>query len=127
LQNKRRDSKLIDDLYLKHPFPRFFKIHLPYDQVPMGHGVTTKPKYINVIRNPKDVAVSWYHHYKGFKFFEFDRPWDEFFEMFIDNKDSFISVVYGSWFDHVLGWWAHRDDPNILFLKYEDMKNLHHR
>ena len=24
------------------------------------------------------------------------------------------------WFDHVLGWWKHRDDPNILFLTYED-------
>ena len=48
---------------------------------------------------------------------EFDRSWDEFFEMFIDGK-----VLRGSWFDHVLGWWAHRDDPNILFLKYEDMK-----
>ncbi|KXJ05332.1 sulfotransferase 1C2A, partial [Exaiptasia diaphana] len=29
---------------------------------------------------------------------------------------------YGSWIDHVLGWWAHRDDDNVLFLKYEDMK-----
>ncbi|KAK3745841.1 hypothetical protein QZH41_014930 [Actinostola sp. cb2023] len=82
----------------------------------MGDGAT-KPKYIYVIRNPKDVAVSFYHHYQGFKMYEFDHPWDEFFEMFIENK-----VVYGSWYDHVLGWWAHRDDPKILFLKYEDMK-----
>ena len=29
-------------------------------------------------------------------------------------------VLGGVWFDHVLSWWKHRDDPNILFLKYED-------
>ena len=26
----------------------------------------------------------------------------------------------GVWFDHVLSWWKHRDDPKTLFLKYED-------
>ena len=25
-------------------------------------------------------------------------------------------------FDHVLSWWAHKDDDNVLFLKFEDMK-----
>ncbi|KAK3730622.1 hypothetical protein QZH41_008015 [Actinostola sp. cb2023] len=71
-----------------------------------------------VIRNPKDVAVSYYYHYKRYASYEFGAGlWDEFFEMFIDG-----GVQFGSWFDHVLGWWAHRDDPNILFLKYEDMK-----
>ena len=37
---------------------------------------------------------------------------------------TFLSgdLGYGSWFDHVLGWWMHKDDPNVLFLKYEDMK-----
>ena len=29
-------------------------------------------------------------------------------------------VPGGVWFDHVLSWWKHRDDPNILFLTYED-------
>ncbi len=28
----------------------------------------------------------------------------------------------GDWFDHVLEWWKHKDDPNVLFLKFEDMK-----
>ena len=31
-------------------------------------------------------------------------------------------VHFGDYFDHVLGWWAHKDDDNVLFLKYEDMK-----
>ena len=28
------------------------------------------------------------------------------------------------WNDHVLGWWKHRDDPNVLFLKYEDFHKV---
>ena len=31
-------------------------------------------------------------------------------------------VTFGSWWDHVPEWWAHRDEPNVLFLKYEDLK-----
>lgn len=31
-------------------------------------------------------------------------------------------MPYGNCFDHILGWWKHRDAPNILFLTYEDMK-----
>ena len=107
----------LTELYLNKSFPRVFKTHLPYHQAPMGDGAVTKPKYIYVVRNPKDVAVSLYWHYKGSKLIEFQRSWDEFFDMFIEGN-----VIYGSWFDHVLGWWAHRDDPNILLLKYEDMK-----
>uniref|UniRef100_A0A1X7UF11 Sulfotransferase domain-containing protein n=1 Tax=Amphimedon queenslandica TaxID=400682 RepID=A0A1X7UF11_AMPQE len=40
-----------------------------------------------------------------------------FFEYFLKGD-----VNYGSWFDHILGWWSHKDAENILFLKYEDMK-----
>lgn len=24
----------------------------------------------------------------------------------------------------MLGWWKHKDDPNVLFLKYEDLKKV---
>lgn len=33
-------------------------------------------------------------------------------------------VAYNSWLDHVLGWWKQRHNPNVLFLKYEDMKKV---
>ena len=42
---------------------------------------------------------------------------------FIYVFDLFV-VCYGSWFDHVLSWWKHKDDPNVLLLKYEDMKKV---
>jgi len=50
-------------------------------------GQAAKPKYIYVVRNPKDVAVSFYHQYKNLRKYEFgDRTWDEFFNMFINDK-----------------------------------------
>ena len=76
------------DVYLKHPSPRIFKVHLQFHEVPMGDSDANRPKYIYVARNPKDTAVSFYHHYRGFKVYGFDtdRTWDEFFDMFINNK-----------------------------------------
>ena len=36
----------------------------------------------------------------------------------------YFTVYYNLWSDHVLGWWKHRNDPNVLFLKYEDLKKV---
>ena len=43
--------------------------------------------------------------------------WKEFFEHFLAGK-----VEFGDYFDHVLGWWAHKDDDNVLFINFEDIK-----
>jgi hypothetical protein len=39
---------------------------------------------------------------------------------------SFLSVTvgWGSWFEHVKGWWEMRDRYQILFLFYEDIKRV---
>ena len=99
------------------PSPRFFQSHSPYRMVPGGPPHTSPAKYIYIARNPKDVAVSQYHHTRGWTFFQYTGPWDHFYSMFISGR-----VASGLWFDHVLEWWKHKDDPNVLFLKYEDMK-----
>jgi len=109
-----RTPEMIQKLFESFPSPRVLKTHLPYDLVPQPRDQATKPRHIYVMRNPKDTAVSWYHHYLSFAPM---LSWNEFFEKFIRGE-----VLYGSWFDHVLSWWKHKDDPNILFLKYEEMK-----
>ena len=96
--------------------PRAFMSHLPYDKMPCGLPSTTPGKYIYVVRNPKDVVVSFFHYERGMPFSPL-YEWDEFFEKFMLGE-----LVYGNYFDHVLSWWAHKDDNNVLFLKYEDMK-----
>ena len=30
----------------------------------------------------------------------------------------------GDWFEHNLFWWERRFDPNVLFVKYEDMQKV---
>ena len=100
------------------PDPRSFKSHMPYKLSPGGLPHTTPAKYIYVSRNPKDVAVSAYHQYRGLKSSGFTGTWDEFFPLFMAGE-----LRFGSWFDHVLSWWEHRDAPNILFLTFEGLKH----
>ncbi len=91
------------------PSPRLFKSHLPYRKIPRGAG-----RYIYVARNGRDVAVSCYHLYRMYNGFE--GTFDEFFDQFLQGK-----VEFGSWCEHVREWWAHRHDPNVLFLTYEEL------
>jgi hypothetical protein len=91
------------------PAPRVFKSHLSYRKIPKG-----PCKYIYVVRDGKDVAVSYYHFYVTHM--SFKGTFDEFFQRFLDGQ-----VLYGSWFKHVRRWWKHRDDPNVLFLCYEEL------
>ena len=54
----------------------------------------------------------------GFKLMELGMTYlDDYFEDFIAGR-----IIYGNYFDHVLSWWAHRNEENVLFMKYEDMK-----
>jgi sulfotransferase len=77
-------------------------------------------KRVYVVRNPKDVAVSFYHHHRSHKLLgQYQGTWDDFLECFLNGH-----VVYGSWFDHTLGWWANIQESagNVLVLHYEDMQ-----
>jgi hypothetical protein len=91
------------------PSPRLFKSHLPHRKIPKG-----PCRYIYIARDGKDVAVSYYHLYRDFNGFK--GTFSEFFDRFLRGK-----VEFGSWFEHVQGWWRHQHDPNVLFLRYEDL------
>ena len=99
--------------------PRTFFSHSYYSKMPGGPPGTSPAKYIYLARNRKDSFVSYYHfHLELQPVLEFNRTWDEFFlDEFIEDR-----VCFGSWWDHVSEWWSHRNEKNVLFLKYEDMK-----
>ncbi|CAM5132335.1 unnamed protein product [Natator depressus] len=104
----------IDNVH--RPSPRLFATHLPYYLVPRDLR-NRRAKVIYVARNPKDVVVSYFHFSSLSVLLETIPDFNIFLERFLAGK-----VLPGSWLDHVSGWYTHRDDFNILFLTYEEMK-----
>ena len=75
-------------------------------------------RFIVGMRNPKDVAVSYFNFHRAMGVLgKFSGTFDEFFSLFIKGD-----VVYGGFFEHVSAWWQYKDDPRFLFLFFEDMK-----
>ncbi|XP_077524180.1 sulfotransferase ssu-1-like [Amblyomma americanum] len=90
------------------------KTHMLYDQ----ERICPDAKYIYVVRNPFDCCVSFYHHYKLFPIYHFEQgTFDEFLDLFLEG-----AVDGGDYFDHLMSWYPHKNDPNVLFVRYEDLK-----
>nr|XP_006814792.1 PREDICTED: amine sulfotransferase-like [Saccoglossus kowalevskii] len=84
---------------------------------------------IYVSRNPKDVAVSCFHFVQAVTSSRSSPGYENFSAFlpdFISAKNDAQCVIYdGSlWKDHFLHWWSRRHDMNVLFMFYEDMKQV---
>ena len=74
-------------------------------------------KIIQVQRNPKDIAVSFFHFAKMLpSLHSVINDWD----FYISNFCHQNNLVYGNWFDYMKDWLPQKNDPNILFIQYED-------
>ncbi|ELU09282.1 hypothetical protein CAPTEDRAFT_151859 [Capitella teleta] len=96
---------------------RLMKSHLPYHHLP--HEVMEgKSKVLYIARNPKDVAVSYYHFAKMFRESSYTGTMENF-------SDSFLSgqVPYGPWVIHVQEFYEMAKlKRNVMFIMYEDLK-----
>ena len=91
---------------------RVIKTHSPASEVPYADAA----RYIVVVRDPKSVCVSAYYFTKALMFgplMPSIEHWADFF-----MKSGF---PLGDWAEHVAGYWALRERPNVLFLTYEQM------
>ncbi|CAH0597698.1 unnamed protein product [Chrysodeixis includens] len=106
---------------VKHrlPYPRYIRSHLPWDLLPVSierADGSARPKVIYTSRNPKDMVVSYYHYctlVHGLK-----GTFEEFCDLFMRDRAPFGPV-----WNHILGFWNRRHDPNVLFIKFEEMKH----
>ncbi|XP_050392736.1 sulfotransferase 1B1 [Patella vulgata] len=96
--------------------PRIIKSHLPMSFLPKQIK-DKKPKIVYVARNAKDTVVSFYHFFKMLKLINYSGNLNDFVDGFLDDK-----IIYSPWSKHVLEAWKIKDEENILFIKYEDMK-----
>lgn len=96
--------------------PRVFKTHCTYEQTP---GVDTV-RIVLSSRDPRDCCISFYHHMQGLTD-EIrnvrDLPPVDDFDVFFDRW-----LDFAAWFRNIKSWWPHKDQKNVLWLRYEDMK-----
>jgi len=90
--------------------PRAFKTHKNLHDVPKGG------KYICVVRDPKDAMLSLYRFFEGWIFEKGSISIEEFALNFYIGTDG-----RGYW-DHIQALWGRRNDPDVLPLCYENMK-----
>jgi hypothetical protein len=87
--------------------PRAFKSHLPWTTVPKGG------RYLVAVRDPRDALVSVHRFFEGW-FFE---PGS----IDVETLGRARFLEGRSYYEHLVSWWEHRDDPEVLLLAYEQM------
>lgn len=91
--------------------PRFYKHHLAYNVVHKN----PKSKTVYTYRHPEDTVVSFYHFRRNLNPND-SLDFDTFFEHFVSGN-----IGYGSYFQHVLSFYEHRNDDNLLMVSYEKL------
>jgi hypothetical protein len=90
--------------------PRILKSHEYFD-----------PRYeklVYLVRDPRDVVVSYYHHDIRRRRIPQVYPIEQYVARFLAGRLD----PYGSWNEHVGSWLGARDgDPGFLLLRYEDL------
>jgi hypothetical protein len=101
-----------DRVLRRLPRPRILKSH-----------ECIQPHYrrvVYIVRDPRDVAVSYYHHNIKARNIADDYGIADFVPRFIAGE---FDAKWGSWSDHILSWILLRQSsPSFILLRYESMK-----
>lgn len=120
---------------------RLIKTHTPLDGLPIDAAVT----YVCVARDPRDVAISWEHHWanldKDVLMARLDEagglddlaelgpapapaatdPVERFWQWADSGPGEFAGPTLAQVLEHVQTFWDHRQDPNVILFHYSDM------
>lgn len=96
--------------------PRALVSHFLYHLMPESLH-QSKAKVIYVMRNPKDVFVSFYYFHQMAAFLEDPGTFDEFMDKFLNGN-----LAFGKWTAHVKSWKNAKLGDRIMYLTYEEMK-----
>lgn len=103
-----------DRVLRRLPRPRMLKSHECFD-----------PRYkriIYIVRDPRDVVISYYHYAVKINWIEPEYPIARFVPRLIDGEFDVRGGWAASWSDHVMSWVCLRSaSDGFLFLRYEDM------
>jgi hypothetical protein len=90
--------------------PRIMKSHLPH--------TNKMRRVIYIVRDGRDVAVSYYFHLLKKRKFQKDVSFDEYLGRF---NQGLYNPRFGTWSSHVLSWLDHWS-ADYLLVAYEDLK-----
>ncbi|XP_048251814.1 sulfotransferase 1C2-like [Haliotis rufescens] len=77
-----------NDVLEKSPSPRILNTHCLVEQLPRGV-FEKKCKIIYILRNPKDMAVSYFHHHKKLTHvYDYHGKWENYFPLLLDGKEK---------------------------------------
>jgi hypothetical protein len=94
-----------------HARPRLLKSHECFQPL--------YKRVIYITRDPRDVAVSFYHHHVKAGNLPDGYSMDEYVPRFVTGE---FDSAFGSWGENVQSWLAIRgDNPDFLLLQYEQM------
>ena len=97
-------------------FLRFWKSHSLFSSFPSKE--SERSKYILIVRDPKDVVVSYYEYLKVIGSPIFKCSFDDFFNLFVCGL-----VPGGNYWQWLIDWNnARKKDRRILWIYYEDLK-----
>ncbi len=116
-QRKGQSWQQILQDFEKLPDPRVFKTHCTAEQTP---GIGTA-KIILTSRDPRDCCVSFYHHIMNLTDearIKKEMPCPDSFEQHVD-----MWLEFASWYRSMKSWWPYYDHPDVLWLRYQDLKN----
>lgn len=92
--------------------PRLMKTHLPMQLLPKDIWIK-KPKIIYVVRDPRDAFVSSFHQIQFFLGVNSVPTVEDFVKELMD---------YGCFWQHVLSFYKIRNQENMIFFSFEQMK-----